>query len=312
MLEIVLVVVCVVDVDIVCGYYEGVLYGVLIGVKDFCYMVDVLIVVGIIIFCDFCLVYDVMVVVRLCVVGVVIIGKLVMMEGVYFGYYFSLLILVNFWDLIVWVGVFLSGCGVVIVVGLCFGLIGLDIGGLICFLMSMCGVIGIKLMWGWVSCYGVVEFVVSYDYVGLIICSVYDVVVLFSVIVGFDIYDFLCLVEFVLDYVVDFVLIWILCVGVDWLQMMLFDEDIMVMLVDVVKMFDDIGWFVIDVKLFVFVLMVVVFGKMCVVEMVIVYVDIYLVCVDEYGLIMCVMIDVGYRLVVVEYQMLIEWCLEFM
>lgn len=63
MVDLVFVDVVVVEREIVFVKIKGLLYGVLLVVKDFCWIKGVLVVYGMIIYCDFCFIEDVMVVV---------------------------------------------------------------------------------------------------------------------------------------------------------------------------------------------------------------------------------------------------------
>lgn len=75
-------------------------------------------------------------------------------------------VVINLWkidDCNLILGGLLGGLVVVVVVDFCFGVIGIDIGGLICQFVVFIGIVGIKLIYGWVLCYGIIVYVLLFD-----------------------------------------------------------------------------------------------------------------------------------------------------
>lgn len=52
-----------------------------------------------------------------------------------------------------------------------------------------CGIVGLKLIWGFVFYIGIINLDVVFDYVGLMTCIVWDCVLLLEVVVGLDGWD---------------------------------------------------------------------------------------------------------------------------
>lgn len=141
----------------------------------------------------------------------------------------------NLWDKEWIFGGFLGGFVVVLVVGLIVFESGLDIGGFICNLVYYCGVYGYKFIFDVVFQNGYLLFgmVFMFDIVvvGLMVCSVEDLVFFMDFIVGVGLLDvlgwkfnLLCLIKIKLfDYCVVFwlmdLILLVFCVVVDWVQM---------------------------------------------------------------------------------------------
>lgn len=114
---------------------------------------------------NFKFVYDVMVVEKFNVVGVINVGKVnldefvmgLLMENFVFK------MIKNLWDLIWVLGGFFGGFVVVVVVGDVLGVLGFDIGGLIWIFVFFIGMVGMKLIYGWVFCWGLIVFGFFFD-----------------------------------------------------------------------------------------------------------------------------------------------------
>lgn len=112
-------------------------------------------------------------------------GKFVMYEFVIGGLLFDLffLFVCNLWNIDYYLGGLLLGVGVVVVVGLVLFVIGMDMVGLVCNLVSVCGIVGFKLICSVLFCNGVFLLVWIFDYVGILGCSVDDVDLVYVVFV---------------------------------------------------------------------------------------------------------------------------------
>lgn len=94
--------------------------------------------------------------------------------------YFWLGLVCNLWNIDYIVGVFLLGLGVLVVVGVVLIVYVNDGGGLICILVVCNGLVGFKLLCGWLLleleyCRLLVGIVVN----GVLICMVCDIVVFY-------------------------------------------------------------------------------------------------------------------------------------
>lgn len=164
-------------------------------------------------------------------------------------------LIVSLWKLddgVVWIlGGLLGGLVVVVVVDLCLGVMVMDIGGLIWQFVVFIGMVGLCLIYGWVSCWGVIVYVSLLDQVGLIIKIVCDVVIMLGVMVLVDFKDLISVECLVLDY--EVVLIGDICgkcIGIlcEYCIDGLLDE-IDVLWGKIVQMLCDVGVEVVDIFL---------------------------------------------------------------
>lgn len=84
------------------------------------------------------------------------------------------------------IGGLFSGLVVIVGVGLCFIVVGVDGGGSIWILVLLCGGYGIKFIFGCMSERGVVLLCWSFAHVGFIVVFVWDLVLVYVVMVGPD------------------------------------------------------------------------------------------------------------------------------
>lgn len=91
---------------------------------------------------------------------------------------------------------FSGGLVVVLVVGLMLFVIGSDIGGSICILVSVCGVVGVKLFSGRILMVGFYGWV-DWCFVGLFVCMVADCAFVVDVVSGHYFGDHFSLREFI-------------------------------------------------------------------------------------------------------------------
>src|SRR4029077_258809 len=115
------------------GMYRGPLHGVPIAVKDLCYTKGIRTMAGTSIYANFIPDHDATVVTKLSQAGAVLLGKLNLTEGAMTGYNPARDIPVNPWREDLWAGASSSGSGVATAGGLCYGSIGTDTGGFVCF-----------------------------------------------------------------------------------------------------------------------------------------------------------------------------------
>jgi amidase len=141
--------------EITSGKYRGLLHGLPVAVKDFCYTKGVRTMGGAKVHRDFIPDFDATVVARLAHAGAILLGKLNLTEGAMGGYHPEFAIPKNPWNNDGWAGASSSGSGVATAAGLCFGSLGSDTGGSIRFPASVCGTVGLKPTYGRVSRYGV-------------------------------------------------------------------------------------------------------------------------------------------------------------
>lgn len=114
------------------------------------------------------------------------------------------------------IGGSLGGSLVVVLVFICYVVLGLDIGGLIRNFVVYCGFVGFKLSYGLVFCYGFIFLVNLMDVLGILIRCVDDVVIVLGVLVGFDFRDFIIVYEFINKLFMFFSLVDVskLCIGI--------------------------------------------------------------------------------------------------
>lgn len=132
--------------------------GILVLVKDLFDVVGQVMCVGLCVFDGVLVVcIDVVVVVWFKCVGVVLVGCINMSEFVFLGFglnlYFGNLCLLYYCDVLgdVWIlGGLLLGVVVLVVDGMVVVVFGIDIGGLICILVVLCGFMGFKLIVSWI------------------------------------------------------------------------------------------------------------------------------------------------------------------
>lgn len=170
--------VCVVEQVVMDGVELGLLYGLFIGIKDLEEIEGLLIIYGLFIYCGNVFVYDNVLVVCLCVVGVIVVGKINVFEmgvgvnscNMVWG------VIGNFFNLLFNVGGFFGGLVVVLVVDLLLLCLGLDIGGLLCILVVKCGVVGFCFLLGLVLSECKLLGWMLILVVGLMGCNVVDIV----------------------------------------------------------------------------------------------------------------------------------------
>lgn len=198
------------DVEWCVGQLCGFLYGILVLFKDNIGVILMSIIVGLFVLEGFCF-DDVFLVGCLCGVGVLILGKINFSEWVNFCFIWFIFgwsvcggQICNFYCFSYNFCGFSSGSVVVVVVNFVLAVVGIEIdGSIVCFVVIN-GVVGLKLIVGLVSCEGIILIFFSQDIVGLMICSVVDVVVLFIVMVGCDDVDLVIVIMFgcvVYDYI---------------------------------------------------------------------------------------------------------------
>lgn len=203
-------------------------------VKEFFNVVGLLMIWGIFVQKDFIVVEDVLLVMWVKDVGIVVVGKINVLF-VFFDWqsYNDIYgIINNFYDFGCMLGGFFGGFLVVLVVGYGLLLIGFDIGGLLCVLVFYCGVYVYKLIFGFfVMCGYMLLFLLlllfecDFLVIGLMVCSVVDFLLVFDVMVGFDLFDVGIVYWFEL-LLVWYVVFWDFCV-------LVIDIDL-VLLIDVV------------------------------------------------------------------------------
>jgi amidase len=177
------------------GKYRGPLHGVPVAVKDLCYTNGVRTMAGTKVYENFVPEHDATVVSKLYDSGAILLGKLTLSEAAMAGYNPDFRVPVNPWREDVWTGTSSSGSGVATAAGLCYGAIGTDTGGSICFPAAANGIVGLKPTYGRVSRYGVFPLAESLDHVGAMARRVGDVAVMFEAIAGSDPNDSTALAE---------------------------------------------------------------------------------------------------------------------
>jgi len=191
------------DAEIERGEIRGPLHGVPIAVKDVADTKGIPTAAGMPIHKDRVPDSDATIVTRLAQAGSILLGKLVLTEGVYAEHREPFAAPTNPWSEDHWCGASSSGSGVSIAAGLCFGALGSDTGGSIRLPSSMNGVTGIRPTWGRVSRAGVFELAATLDQVGPMARSAADAAAILGVIAGADPADPTAATEHVPDYLTE-------------------------------------------------------------------------------------------------------------
>lgn len=175
--------------DILAGRSRGPLQGVPIAIKDIFWTKGVPTAAGMAIHQDAVATEDATVVSRLKEAGAVLLGKLVLTEGVYAEHRPPYEAPRNPWNPAFWSGASSSGAGVAVAAGLCFAALASETGGSIKLPAAANGVTGLKPTWGRVSRHGVFELAASLDHVGAIARSAADAAAVLGAIAGEDARD---------------------------------------------------------------------------------------------------------------------------
>ena len=170
------------------GNYRGPLHGIPIGLKDILDTAGIRTTAASAQYKDRVPAEDAEVVRRLRAAGAIILGKQNLHE---FAYGSSSLIsffgeVHNPWDVTRLTGGSSGGSAASVASGLGFAAIGTDTAGSIRLPAAYCGVVGLKPTYGRVSARGVVPLSWSYDHVGPITNSVYDMALMLQVLAGYD------------------------------------------------------------------------------------------------------------------------------
>ncbi len=177
--------------EIFAGDYRGPLHGIPIGLKDILDTAGVRTTAASALFKDRVPDEDAEVVRRLRAAGAIILGKQNLHEFAYGG---SSMIsffgkVHNPWDITRLTGGSSGGSAASVAAGLGFAAVGTDTAGSVRLPAAYCGVVGLKPTYGRVSARGVVPLSWSYDHVGPIASSVYDVALMLQVLAGYDAAD---------------------------------------------------------------------------------------------------------------------------
>lgn len=127
------------------------LYGLFIVVKDFVNVVGFVMMMGLLLFVLVKVVkIDDIMVVCMCDVGVIVIGKINMLEFGFGSYIINLVFgfMCNLWDFMCIVGGFLGGVVVVLVMGMLVLVDGLDMMGFLCNFVGWIGIYGLCFSFG--------------------------------------------------------------------------------------------------------------------------------------------------------------------
>jgi len=168
------------------GEIRGPMHGVPLAIKDIFWTQGAPTAAGMKIHKDFVATEDATVVRRLHEAGAIVIGKLVLTEGVYAEHRPPFAAPTNPWNKSYWSAASSSGSGVAVASGLCFGALASETGGSIKLPSAVSGLTGLKPTWGRVSRHGVFELAASLDHVGALARSAADAAVMLGVIAGAD------------------------------------------------------------------------------------------------------------------------------
>jgi len=168
--------------------YRGPLHGIPIALKDNIHTRGVRTTAGSKVLAEFVPEDDATVVERLRAAGAVLLGKTNMHEFAYgvtsenpfYG------VVRNPWDAARMPGGSSGGSAAAIAAGMCAASVGSDTGGSIRIPAALCGVVGLKPTFGWVSCRGVIALCPSLDHTGPLGRTVGDVAILLEAIAGED------------------------------------------------------------------------------------------------------------------------------
>ncbi|PYU24207.1 MAG: Asp-tRNA(Asn)/Glu-tRNA(Gln) amidotransferase subunit GatA [Acidobacteria bacterium] len=170
------------------GQHRGALHGIPVALKDNIWTRNLRTTVGSFILRDFLPSEDATVVRKLRRAGAIVLGKTnlhefaygVTSENPHYGP------VRNPWKTDRIAGGSSGGSAAAVAAGLCAAAIGSDTGGSIRIPSALCGVVGFKPTFGWVSVHGVFPLAPSFDHVGPIVRSARDAALVLECIVGRD------------------------------------------------------------------------------------------------------------------------------
>ena len=171
--------------ELAAGSTPGILYGVLLGLKDIFYTAGLRTTACSQIYADFVPEYDATCVARLKAAGAVILGKAVTTEFATSDPSPTR----NPWNFEHTPGGSSSGSSVAVAVGMCPGALGSQTGGSTCRPAAYNGIVGLKTTYGRISCHGVVPVSWSLDTVGILTRQVRDAALLLQAMAGYDAQD---------------------------------------------------------------------------------------------------------------------------
>jgi amidase len=172
--------------EIASGHIRSPLHGVPVAVKDMFWIRGVPTAAGMSIHQDFVSDVDATVIRRLREGGAILLGQLVLTQGVHAEHLPPYRAPISPWSPGHWSGASSSGSGVAVAAGLCFGALSSETGGSTRLPAAVNGITAIKPTWGRVSRYGVFDLAGSLDHVGAMARSAADAAAMLGVIAGCD------------------------------------------------------------------------------------------------------------------------------
>lgn len=172
--------------DLSAGLCRGPLHGIPLAFKDMFWVRGTPTAAGMAIHQDFVSDEDATAIARLRNAGAVLLGQLVLTEGVHAEHRPPYRAPMSPWNVNHWSGASSSGSGVAVASGLCFGALSSETGGSTRLPAAVNGVTAIKPTWGRVSRWGVFELAGSLDHVGAMARSAGDAAAILGAIAGPD------------------------------------------------------------------------------------------------------------------------------